>query len=228
MSSPTLHTFDSRSHLDAALADLVVRELTESLAADGNALLCLSGGSTPAGFFAELSQRDLDWAAVTLVPVDERYVPVDHQDSNTKLIADRLKQGRAADAGLIEIHDPALDADAAAARLENELDVLPWPPAVSILGMGEDGHTASFFPDSPQLETCFAPAGGKRAVAIDTPSSPWRRVTLTAPALLESRHLILHLTGERKREVYQEAFASNLPIARLLAQRPDAIVWWAP
>ncbi|MDC0948988.1 6-phosphogluconolactonase, partial [Gammaproteobacteria bacterium] len=217
-----------RQHLDAALANDVAQRLRESLTRDTKALLCLSGGSTPAGFLTALSEIDLDWTAVTLLAVDERYVAVDHADSNTGMIQRLLQQNCAASASLVTIYDPQLTAERAAARLDGALRHLSWPPSVSILGMGEDGHTASFFPDSDQLEACFAPDAGKRVLAIDTPSSPHRRITLSAPALLESETLILHITGEAKRGIYQGAFADKLPIARVIAQRPDARVMWAP
>lgn len=115
------------------------------------ACLVLSGGRSPVPFLEKLASENLDWAKVTVSLADERWVPVEHADSNAGLLARHLFKGAAAKARFVGLYQQADNLDAAAGKADQALAELP-PIDVLVLGMGDDGHTASLFPASPNTE----------------------------------------------------------------------------
>lgn len=225
--------FDSRAQLDQALAQEVQELIRESISKRGGAVLAVSGGSTPTNLYSVLSKADLDWSKVTIVLVDERWVAADHADSNEKLVREKLLINNAAAASFIGLKTSVGDAFEEQDQVERNLAKLPGLLTVVLLGMGEDGHTASFFPGTEQLSQALDMDSGKRCQAILPKEAPHPRMTLTLPRLLSSRHVFLHITGDKKREVYQKAMEKgeieNLPVRAILHQ--DAVpvdVYWAP
>ncbi len=167
-----LHIFQSRAELAETLAGTIAAKLSTAIAARGTGFIAVSGGSTPALLFAELSRATIDWKSVIVTLIDERLVPPDQPRSNAKLVADKLLQGPAAAARFVPLYHGTDDGEEAAARARAELGKLPWPLDVAVLGMGGDGHTASFFPDAPERrriargrcrQACAARRVGRRA-----------------------------------------------------------------
>ncbi len=149
--SANMHIFENPSALAEALADDVGARLAAAIAARGTASLAVSGGSTPKAFFRSLSRRELDWSKVTVTLVDERFVPPENDRSNHRLVADNLLKDGAAEARFVPLYQAAETAEAAAAIASGRTASLGAPLDVVVLGMGTDGHTASFFPggDAP-------------------------------------------------------------------------------
>jgi 6-phosphogluconolactonase len=215
------------------MAQQIANELRTAIAAHGQATLALSGGKSPIALFEQLRDQALDWSRVTVLLVDERCVPHDHTDSNTALVRQHLLQGGAAAASLATLFDtlPADLNDAAlfalVASANQRLSVIPFPLDVVVLGMGEDGHTASLFPNAPGLAHALTSAGPIAWVRPNT--APHARLTLTLPVLLAARHLHLPIAGDAKRRVYQEAAqAANpaLPISLLLNHPACTVQVW--
>ncbi|MEX2321186.1 MAG: 6-phosphogluconolactonase, partial [Saccharospirillum sp.] len=140
----TQHDFDSREALTEALAGEILTRLKADIDTNGEAGLAVSGGRTPVALFQTLSQADLDWRKVTITLVDERWVEPDHDDSNEKLVRTHLLQNKAADARFIAHKTAAESPFEAESELNKALADLPDVLTVTVLGMGEDGHTASF------------------------------------------------------------------------------------
>jgi len=215
-----LHHCESNAELTAQLALRIAGDLEEAIAERGAATLAVSGGSTPKPLFERLSQLPLDWARVTVTQVDERWVDEHHPDSNARLIREHLMQNRAAAAEFTSMktaEDSPFDAEAEASE---KLSTFAQGIDVVVLGMGEDGHTASFFPGAATLARALDPAGEELCVAVAPPSAPYERMTLSLAALLRAHNLYLHITGAAKWDVLQEAASpgcvEELPIRSVL------------
>ncbi len=221
--------FSERGELDRALAACIADHLRTAIADKGSASLAVSGGSTPKGMFAELAQQDLDWQRVGVTLVDERWVPEDHPDSNAALVRANLLQGPAAAARFFPLYSGAETPAEGLAATEASLTDLAQPFTVCVLGMGGDGHTASWFPQASNLDQLIRHDQSALLLDCEPITAPHPRITFTLPPVLASEHLILHITGEDKRKVLNEASACNYPIAAAVEQtvNPPAI-YWAP
>lgn len=207
--------------LAAHVADLLRAGLSER----GQALLIVSGGSTPVPFFDALARMDLDWSAVTITLADERWVPPQHPDSNERLVRQHLLQGHAAGAFLMPMFNGAATPQEGQAHLDATLSMLPWPADAVVLGMGGDGHTASLFPYAPELPYALIDAGPARCLAVsapDAPNVPLPRISLNRRALLDARQVVVHITGESKLELLHQALVlgpvEEFPIRAVLHQ----------
>lgn len=222
------HTFHHAAdpHLLALdLADHVAAVLRHGLAERGSALLVVSGGQTPVPFFQALACAALDWHAVTITLADERWVPEDHPDSNARLVRQHLLRARAAQARFVPLFNETVTPQEGLADLERSLSTLPWPADAVILGMGQDGHTASLFPDAAELPYALLDASPARCLAIAAPAPPnvpLPRVSLTRKALMDARQIIVHITGEDKLELLHQALlpgaVEEYPIRAVLQQ----------
>lgn len=221
----------------AAIAAHIADALRAAIAARGQASLAVSGGKSPIPVFEALREQELDWARVSIVLVDERIVPRDHEASNTALVARHLLQGQAAAARFLLFFRelaPLFNAevlDALVEDAETRIADLPWPLDVAVLGMGEDAHTASLFPSAP---------GYARAIATDerlawvVPEqapipAPHARISFTLSALLASRELLLSIAGGSKLAVYRQARLVRdeaLPISLVLHQDQAPVSVW--
>ncbi len=220
-----LHQYSDTTALNQDFALQLTSILTEAIASRGQAYLVVSGGRTPTALFNTLSQADLAWDKVTVLLADERFVPADSADSNERLVKANLLKGHAAAAHFISLYAAAATAELAIANILPRLESLPTFDAV-ILGMGEDGHTASLFPCSSELSAGLA-ADAPAVLAVNPTTAPHQRVSLSLPRLLNSRQLFLHLVGPGKLEVLNKAQAatdvSSMPI-RAILQQPDVDV----
>ena len=218
----------------AQLSQHIADALQHAIRERGHALLAVSGGKSPIALFERLREQALDWRAVTVILVDERCVPHDHADSNTALVRQHLLQGPAAAAHFVpffedmpegELSDDALTALAQTAQ--QRLAAVPWPLDVGILGMGEDGHTASLFPHAPGLEQALS---SHNSVAWVRPSTaPHARLTLTLHALRSARELHLSIAGEAKRTVLARAQAgivADHPVSYVLQSGGAPVHVW--
>ena len=150
----------------AALADEVIAALRHGLAARGAASLAVAGGRTPVPLFRALRDAQLDWARVAVTLTDERWVPEEDAASNARLLRAELLQGRAGAARFFPLYDSSATAGEAVDSVWQSLQEMPWPLDAVVLGMGEDGHFASLFPDNPQLGRALDPDDQPRCVAM--------------------------------------------------------------
>lgn len=218
-----------RAEASRTAADLLGAALAARLKADRGASLVVSGGSTPGDCFDLLAARPLDWARVTVLPSDERWVPPSSPDSNEHLVRSRLLRALAADAGYLPLYREDLEPDQAPAVIAGDIRALTAPHAAVMLGMGGDGHFASLFPDYDGLAAALDPDNEARCVTVNTAGSPYTRISLTLSALLDTDTLVLLFFGDAKREVYEAVRAGDrrYPVASLLAQErvPVRAVW---
>ncbi len=224
----SLREFDDGPSQAAALADAARGCLERALRERGQAVLAVSGGRSPIPLFARLRELELDWSRVTLTLVDERLVPVGHPDSNEGLVREHLLQGRAAKARLLGLAtDPALDLGECLRRAAQAIPRVD----LALLGMGDDGHTASLFAGAPGIQAALDPDNPQRYVGVLPPAAPHARISMSLSALLQCPNLLLSIAGAAKRRVFDAACAdprSQLPVARLLHQdRATVRTYWA-
>ncbi len=217
--------------LAASLAGRVADWLTGALALRSRASLAVSGGRTPIVFFEALSRQPLPWERVDITLADERWVPASHDDSNERLVREHLLRGRAAGANFVPLRVDAATPDEGRSVCERQLSKLSWPLDVLVLGMGNDGHTASLFPGAPGLEAAMSPGAAALCAAIEPPEAPHQRMTLTYRALATARHQALHLVGEDKLETLTQALAHlerrlEMPVRAFLV--PGLTLFWSP
>ena len=224
-----MHVFPSRAELAGTLAATIAGKLSDAMAARGHGFVAVSGGSTPALLFAELSEAAIDWGRVTVTLIDERLVPPTSPRSNARLVADKLLQGPAAAARFVPLYHGADDGAEAASRARAELATLPWPLDVAILGMGPDGHTASFFPDAPDVAELLATEAAKLVLPVQSAAAQEHRLTLTLGKIVEAGFLALHIEGPDKRQVLDRALSGEkLPIRAAIEASPRPVeIFWA-
>lgn len=226
------HRFADSLALAHALSGEIKVDLDEAIGARGSASLVVSGGRTPVRLFEQLREESLDWSKVWVTLADERWVETHTAQSNERLVRETLLTGRAAAAHFVGLKNPAATPEAGADWASRALKRVPRPFDVVVLGMGEDGHTASLFPGSMALARALDPSAAAACVAVNALAAPHARVSLNVAALLDARRIILHVEGEAKWQVYQRAKApgaqAELPVRAILHQREVPVdVYWA-
>jgi 6-phosphogluconolactonase len=223
------HEFRSPVLLAEGLALKVAKQLSDAISASGTATLVVSGGRSPVAFFQHLAKQDLDWANVVITLADERWVPVEHADSNAHLLKRYLLQGPAAKARFLSLYSAAANLEEAAQRADRLLAELP-PIDVLVLGMGDDGHTASLFPNSPNLEEALKPNGSRRCWPMLAPSVPHQRLSMSRALLASAKATVLSISGQSKLTTLSAALAGDdvaeMPIRAFL--QPTLEIYWCP
>lgn len=227
---PVEKSFPDAETQSSALAAEVAKRLTQAVGARGSALLAVSGGKSPVRLFQLLSQTELPWQAVTVTLVDERWVDADHADSNARLVREHLLVGEAAAARFLPLKNAAATPEEGVAECNAALAKLPLPFDVVVLGMGDDGHTASFFPQAPGLAAALDTSSPMRCAGVRPQTAPHPRMTLTLRVLQESRWLVLPLQGESKLRTYRRALEDGpvelMPVRAVLRQTQAPIEVW--
>ncbi len=223
--------FDTREAASVAAAETILALLSRRLEAQGEASLVVSGGTTPGLCFEALSRSALEWDRVSVVLSDERWVAPESDDSNEKLVRTALLTDKAREATLLPVFKPGSTPEERSEELATEIRSLPFPFACSLLGMGEDGHFASLFPDAAGLDIGLDSDAIELCIPVQTAASPYPRISLTLSALSRSDEIVLLIFGDKKLEVLEAArnAGSQLPVARLLLQKRAPVnVFWAP
>jgi 6-phosphogluconolactonase len=211
--------FESRGALASALAADVAARLAREAARNGAAVLAVSGGTTPSLFFETLSRIDIPWSRITITLVDDRQVDESSERSNARFVRQHLIQNRATNAGFVPLYGNP-DAN----------DVGRFD--VAILGMGNDGHTASFFPNGDNLKVALDRDTQQRIVEMNAPTAPEPRVTFTLPDIIDADMICLHLEGQEKRDTLTRALGDGpveeMPIRAVLRAKKQITLYWCP
>lgn len=220
--------------LDDRLATDICQLLLEAIEQKGHANLCVSGGRTPAGLFAQLSEREIDWSRVNICLADERWVKTSSRDSNEKTLRETLLNSHAEKARFIPLKQ-GIEADRRTLDdIEQQIrEAHAFPFDVLTLGMGEDGHTASLFPSGDEIYEVMRADNPHLLGKVVPKTAPYDRVTFTAAALMQSRKVYLHIIGAIKLDVLRKAEegdnAVEMPI-RAFLHNPDLDmeIFWSP
>ncbi len=228
-----LHEFKDTAALAEGLADTVAAALKAAIAERGAATIAVSGGSTPKQFFKALSARALDWPKVTVTLVDERFVPADNARSNHLLVAENLLQGNAASALFLPLYRQAATIEEAARLASGDIAAVAAPFDVVILGMGNDGHTASFFPGGDRLAEALSLDTPRGVITMEAEGAGEPRLTLTFSSLQDARLLVLHIEGQAKKDTLDKALSAGaeveMPVRAVLNRAKTPVdIYWAP
>jgi 6-phosphogluconolactonase len=219
--------------LSLELATQIAATLTAAIGARGLASLVVSGGRSPVRLFEVLRTRAIDWDRVCIALADERWVDPQDTASNERLVRDVLLKDHAAVARFLGLKNGAPSPDLGAVSAWETFARVPRPFDAVVLGMGDDGHTASLFPGSPNLPSALNPATAAGCVGMWSPVAPHARLSLNLTALLDSRRIVVLITGESKWRTYAAACAQgpvpDMPIRAVLRQsRTPVDVLWSP
>jgi 6-phosphogluconolactonase len=225
--------YPSRDTLSREVASGIAANLARAIAERGAASLVVSGGRTPLKLFEQLRTQPIDWSRVCVALADERWVEPSDPGSNEKLVRDVLLKDKAAAARFAGLKNAAPSPDLGAVSAWETFARVPRPFDVTLLGMGDDGHTASLFPGSPNLHSALNPATSAGCVGMWAPVAPHPRLSLNLSALLDSRRVLIHIEGEAKMRTYTLASAAGdveqMPVRAVLRQsRVPIEVLWAP
>lgn len=202
--------FSSKELLEDALLLDIKLKLTEAISKFGIAKLLLSGGSTPSGLYQKLSSTNLEWSKVIVGLVDERYIENTSNHSNEKLIRSTLLINQAKKATFVPMIKTLSDEKENFIKINQSYSIFNESTVV-VLGMGDDGHTASLFPKDPDS---ISATNSKSSIHYtNSPSIPMRRITCTPSLLFSAKNIFLMITGENKKAVLFNAVNNKLPIA---------------
>ncbi|MCX7358022.1 MAG: 6-phosphogluconolactonase [Alphaproteobacteria bacterium] len=221
-----LRTFETRALLMQAAAERIFGALREGVLQRGEAFAALSGGSTPEPAYRALAAQTYHWQRVTFLLVDERFVPPSHPDSNEGMLRRALAPALAAGAKLLPMYSDGTSLDEAAARADALYKDKPID--IALMGMGSDGHTASWFPQSPELAAALDRNSPRTVISVNAPgaSGSPQRLTLTRSAFYRASAVSLLITGEEKRSLLLDQARGDLPVDSLFEDWSETL--WAP
>ena len=193
-----------------SIVKLISDKLNSSIENKGSGSLVVSGGSSPISIFEELSNIDLSWSKVFLTLVDDRLVEPDHKDSNQKLLHKHLIKNKAKNINFYPL-------------TENFLSNTEFkkPFDVTLIGMGEDGHFASLFPDMINQYEAFDINACPKILTTPPKGNPLiPRITMNLSLIMESLNIILLVKGKAKQNIFEKAKQEQkLPIHHLIKNR---------
>ena len=232
-SNPEILPFSSAETMAAHLADIVEAKILSILQNKKNCNLALSGGSTPYPLYTDLATRAIDWSRIQASLVDERWVPNDHSRSNEAFVRGAFSKASLFELKSVYSEDSTIDETIVAQNKNYHKD--SRSPDIVILGMGTDGHTASWFPHAEGLnhamvsdELYCSVTAKKSAITGDEVE----RVTMTLFAIASASMIVLMIAGDEKKKTYHDAVSmesiEDMPIRAILNARPDMLVCWAP
>ncbi len=224
----SIRKYESKRSLISELTSSIEIILRDSIKKRQQALMIVSGGSTPKTLFEDLSEIDLPWEKVTILLADERWLPTNHSASNEKLVNDFLLKNRAIKANFIGLKTEHGSTFEGLPYCEKKLKGVINPDLL-ILGMGLDGHTASYFSVDTDLKDKLSMDSKLKCSRVNLENENFERVTLNFNYLSRARKIFLHIHGLEKLQVLKESIINNDPIETPIAVffDQDLKVFWS-
>lgn len=227
--------FQSGDDMLAAMVKETLERLEFAIATRGHASMAVAGGRFPKPLFEKLSTVKLDWSKVSVTLGDDRWVGLDDDQSNEKLVRDHFLINEAQHARFVSLKTGDANPEDAISTVSSRLRTdMHWPLDIVYLGMGDDGHTASLFPSSAPdaLQKGLYPAHGELVAAARPTVSPVPRISMTLPAILNARYIGIHITGKSKWSTFETAKngteIEEMPVRAILQQTDIPVdLWWS-
>ena len=208
-----LKVFSNRAEASDAAAQFIAANVRSILTNASELLVAVPGGSTPRACLTLLGAQDLPWQNIAVTLTDERDVPRDHPDSNFGLLLETVFAGQALTERFVPLNEDAVFGT-------------QHLPLVTLLGMGEDGHFASIFPDVTERDTLLDARSERLLASVTTGRSPHPRFTLTMARFARAEATGLLIFGDTKRSVLEAP--ASLPVSHLIQAMDDRLtVFWA-
>lgn len=218
------HYFPDIEQLSQSFAKYVETTLQNTLTRKPQATLAVPGGNTPRHYLPVLAKCQLPWDRITVTLSDERWVDVNDEQSNERLVRTHLLAHLPKNVPFVGLKTHHSDPFDAVDEIHQRLDSLPLPLSLTVLGLGEDGHIASLFPGmNPDLLSIH------HCVAVASPVAPSLRISLSLAMLARSEHIALVVTGEAKRLLLNQLCEdpdTKLPIAWLLRRTQSPVMFF--
>jgi len=227
MSAVNFHAFDDANELTSKLSDKICKLLTNAIEKNGKASLVVSGGNTPKKLFTKLGLCDIAWDKVVISLCDERWIDNESDDSNEKLVRTYLLKNYAKKANFVGMFQQDTNLEDAKIIYEKIAKDKLSPIDVIILGMGDDGHTASLFPNNEKFTEAFSLKNRDFTLVVRQKDVKFHRLGLTRAAILNAKHIFLHFEGKKKFDIYNAAKDMDdfdkYPISSILNQKTKNI-----
>ncbi|HSG62198.1 MAG TPA: 6-phosphogluconolactonase [Pseudomonadales bacterium] len=229
------HFFESREALIEALTERCQQRLSDCVSQHGGAAFYVSGGSTPELVYKALSEKAMPWANIHIAMVDERWVDIDHARSNEAFLNRCLRIHAARQAPFVGMKNSATTPHDGWQVCEDHFQAIPQKQGICILGMGGDGHTASFFPHAEGLDNALQSSSLVAPLTAhhsEVTGDEVDRMTMTLSAIQQAGDIVLLITGQDKLDVYRAALASDdvaqMPVRAVLQQSTTPVhIFWA-
>ncbi|MDT0594029.1 6-phosphogluconolactonase [Glaciecola petra] len=229
--SVMFNKYTNADNLNTSFANKILAKLRRGIEDNGVATMAVSGGSTPKPLFDLLANKSFDWTNVIVTLVDERWVDSQHADSNEKLVKENLLVEQAAAAKFVSLtadYDSPYDAEN---EISQRIDDIADEFDVLVLGMGEDGHTASLFPCSEQIDAGLDLERELSAIATQPTTASHLRMSMSLAKIIKAKNIYLHLVGDKKLAVLEDALANydakQKPI-KAVCDEAQVSLMWAP
>ena len=229
----TWHCFSDANACSLALAQALTQELQRLLSLQARVVLAVSGGQSPRAMMAALSHADVDWSRVLIQWVDERLLSRHHPNSNSELIESVLTQHQAAVSQWHNVLPEVIGLPRELTDVEQQAVLQAaleryQEPDIVVLGMGEDGHTASLFPHAKQLPQALNLHNTVPLMLLQDEVAPYTRISMTLQAILSAKVIFIAAYGQQKRAVLQQAakqLDANLPISSVFHHAQEIPVY---
>jgi 6-phosphogluconolactonase len=221
----TTKKFDSKNELENTLVTAIVSEISAAIELYGDARILVSGGGTPLPLYRLLSAANVEWSKVKIGLVDERFVPLESEFNNGSQIQQAFSHAAAKSATFIGMVQNPDDLEENMKIVNENYQLFFDRTDFTLLGMGEDGHTASLFPNDPESEKILV-SDTLGIFATNAPNYPFQRITCSKQTLLNSTAIVLFIVGERKLEILNNSTKAHLPISSFLENVPNLEVYY--